>query len=381
MRKRVLAIVAAAALTLPLPASASHGGVHITTPYPGVTVQPGSSVTFDLSVSGPPGRRAALRVTREPRGWRAVLRGGGFVVNAVTTARRARTVQLEVEVPSEARPGSYRLAVRASSGGASDTLGLSLRVGGAGEGAGSVELETEFPTLQGAPDTTFTYDVQLRNNTPQEGMFALEATGPEGWNVTATPSGQEQASTLSVAGGETGSLTVSADPPDDATAGTYELQLRATGGGQEATLDLEVEITGNYSLSLSTTDERLNADVAADRPTEVPMVVVNNGTAPLNGVELSATPPTDWRVDFQPRVIESIEPGGRAQVIARVTPSDQAVAGDYLLTMEARTGETSESIEFRTTVKASPVWGFVGLLLIAAALGGLGWVFRRYGRR
>jgi uncharacterized membrane protein len=33
------------------------------------------------------------------------------------------------------------------------------------------------------------------------------------------------------------------------------------------------------------------------------------------------------------------------------------------------------------TVETSPIWGVVGVLLIAAALGGMVLVFRRYGRR
>jgi uncharacterized membrane protein len=205
--------------------------------------------------------------------------------------------------------------------------------------------------------------------------------GPEGWQVSARPAGEEQASTLLVGGGATGSVTVTADPPDDVVAGSYPIQVGVSGGGRDAATELQVQITGNFAMTLTTPDERLNVDVVADRTTNIALVVVNDGTAPLVGVELTATPPTDWEVVFTPRAIQQILPGERAQAVASITPAGSAVAGDYVVTIEARIPETTSQMELRTTVKTSGFWGFVGLLLIVGALVGLGWVFRRYGRR
>jgi uncharacterized membrane protein len=221
----------------------------------------------------------------------------------------------------------------------------------------------------------------VANNTPQETTFSFEAVGPEGWQVTAQPTGQEQASTLTVAGGETGTVTVTADPPDDVVAGRYPIQVAASGGGRDAATELEVEITGNFAMRVTTPDERLNVDVVADRTTNIGLIVANDGTAPLVGVELAGTPPTDWEVNFTPRVIEQILPGESAQAVASITPAGDAVAGDYVVTIDASTPETTSQVELRTTVKTSGFWGFVGLILIVAAVASLGWVFRRYGRR
>jgi uncharacterized membrane protein len=246
---------------------------------------------------------------------------------------------------------------------------------------GSLELTSQFPSLQGPSDATFTFDLEVTNNTPQETTFSLEAVGPEGWQVSARPAGQEQASTLIVAGGQTGSLTVTADPPDDVIANTYPIQVGVSGGGRDAATELQVEITGNFAMTVTTPDERLNVDVVADRTTNIALLVVNDGTAPLVGVELAATPPTDWNVEFTPPVIQQIAPGASAQAVASITPAGNAVAGDYVVTIDARIPETTSQMELRTTVKTSGFWGFVGILLIAGALVGLSWVFRRYGRR
>jgi uncharacterized membrane protein len=375
----ILATVSAALPGFGAP-SLAQVGIRLTTPYPAVAVEPGETATFDLQVTAPDRERVDLAVTQKPKGWDTTLRGGGFVIDGVfTDPDQSPQAQLEVDVPAEAKGGTYRVVVAANSVAGSDTLELDLRVAKAA--TGSVEVTAQFPSLHGPSDATYTFDLEVTNNTPQETTFSLEALGPEGWQVTARPAGEEQASTLIVAGGQTGSVTVTADPPDDVVANTYPIQVGLSGGGREATTELQVEITGNFAMTLRTPDERLNVDVVADRTTDIPLLVVNDGTAPLVAVELAATPPTDWKVDFTPKVIEQIAPGASAQAVASITPAGNAVAGDYVVTIDARIPETTSSLELRTTVKTSGLWGFVGLLLIVGALVGLGWVFRRYGRR
>jgi uncharacterized membrane protein len=379
---RVLATIVAAGAALAAVGvpSAAQIGISITTPYPAVAVEPGETATFDLQITAGGRERVDLTVMQKPKGWDATLRGGGFVIDGVfTDPDQAPQAQLQVDVPAEAEGGTYRVVVAANSSAGSDTLELDLRV--AKTATGSLELTSQFPSLQGPSDATFTFDLEVTNNSPQETTFSLEALGPEGWQVTARPAGQEQASTLIVAGGQTGSLTVTADPPDDVVANTYPIQVGVSGGGRDAATELQVEITGNFAMTLTTPDERLNVDVVADRTTNIALVVVNDGTAPLVGVELAATPPTDWNVEFTPPLIEQIAPGESAQAVASITPAGNAVAGDYVVTIDARIPETTSSLELRTTVKTSGFWGFVGLLLIAGALVGLAWVFRRYGRR
>lgn len=379
---RVLATIAAAGAALAAVGapSAAQIGISITTPYPAVAVEAGETATFDLQVTAGGRERVDLAVTQKPKGWDATLRGGGFVIDGVfTDPDQAPQAQLEVDVPAEAKGGTYRVVVAASSSAGSDSLELDLRV--AKTATGSLELTSQFPSLQGPSDATFTFDLEVTNNNPQETTFSLEALGPEGWQVTARPAGQEQASTLIVAGGQTGSLTVTADPPDDVVANTYPIQVGVSGGGRDAATELQVEITGNFAMTVTTPDERLNVDVVADRTTNIALLVVNDGTAPLVGVELAATPPTDWNVEFTPPVIDQIAPGASAQAVASITPAGNAVAGDYVVTIDARIPETTSQMELRTTVKTSGFWGFVGILLIAGALVGLSWVFRRYGRR
>jgi uncharacterized membrane protein len=371
----VLCVVGAA-----VPATAQVSGLDVTTPFPSVAVSPGDVVTFQILVDAPGRQRVDLSVASLPAGWDALLRGGGFVVGGVyTDPSQPPEVELEVSVPDSAKPGVHRVLVEGSSAVGSDELVLDLRVSRLE--AGQVSLAAEFPQLQGSADATYSFDVELSNDTPRETVFQLEGAGPPGWQVTVKPAGQEQASSVEVAPGEATSLTVEVDPADQAGAGAYPIGVRASGGGATAETELAVRIVGTFTLTVTTPDERLNATVSAGEPTQVPIVIRNDGSAPLRDVELRATPPSGWDVTFRPGSIPEIPPGETARAFAVVTAADEAVAGDYVVTITAQTAETSHQIDLRTTVRTSLAWGVVGGGLIAAALVGLGLVFRRFGRR
>jgi uncharacterized membrane protein len=66
---------------------------------------------------------------------------------------------------------------------------------------------------------------------------------------------------------------------------------------------------------------------------------------------------------------------------AHITPSSNAVAGDYQISLSASNADANESIEVRVTVETAPIWGMVGVLLVVATIGAMILVFRRYGRR
>ena len=51
------------------------------------------------------------------------------------------------------------------------------------------------------------------------------------------------------------------------------------------------------------------------------------------------------------------------------------------VTMTANASQVSDSAEFRVAVETSMVWGFVAVVVIVALLAGIGYVFRKYGRR
>lgn len=367
--------------SLALAPAANAAPVTLTTPYPSVVVAPGSTVGFDITVGGDPNQQVALSISGVPADWTATLRGGGYVVNGVQTdADGSATVRLEIDVPATATDGTTRLTLVAAAGALNASLPLSVQVSAAA--AGDVTLTSDVVSLRGDSDTSFTYNLTLRNDSAQDLTYAVNAVGPAGWEVNATLTGQTQAASAVVKAGSTSGVSISAEPPADVAPGTYTIGVRATVGDRTIDAELTTEITGTNALTLTTPDARLSNSGAAGSSITQQLVVRNDGTQPLQQVTVTASAPTDWTVTFSPsETIDSIAAGESTTITATVVPSNDAIAGDYVVTYRASTTGADGSVEIRMTIETSPLFGFLGLALIALVLFGLWWVFQRYGRR
>jgi uncharacterized membrane protein len=373
---------------LVLAAPVGAAGLVVTTTYPAIEVDPGGTAVFPLTVTSSLPERVDLTVDGAPQGYKVSFHGSGSIVDSVfTTAadKDAPKLELQVKVPDTATPGDTTLKVTARSGSETVTLALDVKI--SDKSGGQVTLEARTPALRGTNSDDFSFSVTLTNDTAREVEFSFTAQGPTGWTVDATPSGAAKAATAVVAAGATSTVTVSAKPPSDAAAGAYPLVVNATGGTYQAQAQLQVELTGSYGMSLTTADNRLNTQVTAGSSSNFNLVVQNTGSAPLLGVSVSATPPTGWKVDFTPKSLDSIPPNGKGDFTAVITPASNAVAGDYAITFNAQAagangqGSSNDTVNVRTTVETSSLWGFVGLGVIAVVIIGLLVVFRRYGRR
>ncbi|HEY7565840.1 MAG TPA: NEW3 domain-containing protein [Acidimicrobiia bacterium] len=384
MRKVKVAAALAGLIVISLlaaPASAqTSSGLTLTTPYPGLTVEPGDTAGFDLVLTATATTTVSLSVDGVPDGWTATFHGGGFVVSQVTAGPDAAPeLSLDVIVPTETTDGEYPLSLEATS--PQGTVSLPLQVTVQGGAGGVVTLTPDFPGLRGSASDTFTFNVEVRNETPAEAQLELAAEGPIGWTVEARPQSAAQASTITVDSGGTGRVTVTATPPANAAAGIYDLRVTARGGGIDSETALQVQITGSFDMELTTADQRLNAEVTTGQATQFPILVLNTGTADLTNVAMSATPPSGWDIAFDVEVIPTVAAGDYATVNATITPSAQAIAGDYQISFRATSDDANASMEIRSTVSPSAFGGLVGIGLILLTLAALTWVFRRFGRR
>jgi uncharacterized membrane protein len=382
-RTRLAAVALSAGLLLMtalVPLGALAATFDLTTPYPAVTIQPGNTVTFPLDIAVPAPERVGLAVSGAPKGWTANLRGGGNIVNAVFAGgTTAATVDLSVTVPQDATPGSQTLTVTATAD--QGTRALPIEVTVLGDTGGAITLTSDFPQLSGAPTSTFSYSLTLANTGTQKQTYTLQGQGPDGWTVSVHPSSNGQALTDTVDGGATDTLSVTAQPPSTVTAGSYPIQVSVASGSQSATTNLEADVTGAPAVTLSTPNQVLNAQVTAGSTGTVSLVVTNTGSTVLQNVAVTASAPTGWTTTFAPTTIATIQPGSAATVDATVQPSSDALAGDYDVTFTVTAGTATANVDIRTTVQTSPLWGFIGLALIVIVIVGLGWVFRRFGRR
>jgi uncharacterized membrane protein len=353
----------------------------VTTPFPSIDTQPGSSVTLDLSVSSPTVESVQLAIEGLPDGWKATLRGGGFVVHGVTTnPDTPPKATLELDIPPDAAPGSYPFTVRGTGQTGSSSTEITVNI--AEQVDNAIEVTADFPSLSGAPDSDFTYSLTITNNTPEEQTFTFSPTGPQGWTVTANPTAEARAATVTIDAGGNSQVQVKATPPATAEEGTYPIKVAvAAANGATGSIDLTAEVTGTAKLALTTSDQRLDTSGKANAEKRVPLIVSNSGTAELDQVQLAGTAPTGWEISFEPKTVASVRPGDTAQVTAIIKPGKDAVAGDYAMTIRASAGSQSSSIDLRFAVKGSRTIGVVAIIVIVVAIGALVGVFVRFGRR
>jgi uncharacterized repeat protein (TIGR01451 family) len=364
-----------------VPPTASDPTVRLTTPYPALSVEPGNSVKLDLSAHAPQPERVDLTVQGLPDGWKAILRGGGFVIAGLTAGPdTAGTAQLELDVPADAAPADYPISVVETAPQGTSQLDLTVTV--AQEVDNGVKLTADFPSLSGGPTDAFDYNLTVANNTPTQQSFNFTGSGPDGWTVTVSPSAESRANTVQIDAGSTATVKVVATPPASIQEGSYPINVQITGAaGGQGSIQLTAQVTGTAKLEMATSDQRLNLSGNADSTSKETIVVSNSGTAPLQQVTFSATPPAGWQVTFAPDSLANVAPGQTQQVVATVKPSKSALAGDYAINVAATAGSQHPTLDLRYTVKTSTSWALIGIIVVVLGALALFFGYRILGRR
>lgn len=360
------------------------GGLDMYTEYPGITAKAGDDLTFNLDFSNSgAGCDASLSVQSMPEGWSGYISGGSSRISQihVPTGTDTASAVFQLEIPADTADGSYQVVLEARAGGeVYDTLTLNLDVNELEVSQG--DFSSEYPEQEGTAGTSFSFNATLINNSAATQSYSLSAESPDGWQVSFTPSGESsQVASIQLDPAASQGLTVKVVPPDNVAAGEYTIHCSAISGSETLGMDLTVKVTEKYDLSLSTPDGRLSFDTHANEESDVTLSITNDSNVAVENVNLTASAPSDWNVSFDTPTIDVIEAGATVEVTAHVTPSDQALTGDYVVTMNAGCSAVSDSADFRVTVETSMLWGVVAVAVIAALLAGIGYVFRKYGRR
>jgi len=176
-------------------------------------------------------------------------------------------------------------------------------------------------------------------------------------------------------------ITIEIDPPDNIEAGTYEIPVQAATSSTSAEVKLQAVITGSYKVELTTPTGLLSTSTPVGGKKRIVLLVKNVGSSELTNINLTFSAPGNWDVIFDPKRVDKLEAGGEAEVFATIKADKKSIPGDYGITMEAKTAETSSKISYRVAVKTPLLWGWLGILIIIAALAGVYYLFRKYGRR
>ncbi len=358
-------------------------GLWLTTEYPEFSAQASDKISVDLSLTNKalPPQRVALGINGLPDGWHWDIEGGGHAVSAAI-AQTDKTVDLTLNLtpPKGAKKSDYKFDVTANADGNNLDLPISLTL--TDTEPAKLTLTPELPALRGSVHSSFDFKVTAKNEGQQDTTVNLLAKAPPGFDVTFKEEyGSQELTSLPLPAGKSKDLKVSVKPPESVEAGQYPVMIAASGGNVSAEQQLVLDVTGEPKLALSGPGGRLSGDATAGQKRTFNFTLDNTGTAAAKDISFSAGPPQGWDVTFSPDKIDQIEPGKSSDVAVSMTPSQKAIAGDYVVSVRANGGGASDDQSFRVTVGTSTIWGIAGLGVIAAAVIVLGFGVSRYGRR
>ncbi|HEY1506858.1 MAG TPA: NEW3 domain-containing protein [Stellaceae bacterium] len=359
-------------------------GLWLTTDYPSVTARAGDSTTVKIKLQNyelPP-ERVALSVDGVPQGWTATILGGGAPITAAMPATDDNVqISLRLDIPSGVASGTQTVTLHAKAADATVALPIDVTIGQLLPA--KLVLKTKNPSLIGTAKTSFEFQFNVANQSDRDLTVKFTARAPQGFQTAFQEAyGTQDIASIPVEAGKDKDLKVKVTPPSDAKAGNYPVAVQVQ--AEEATVNgqMVMQITGQPQLKLSGQDGRLSTTATAGAGTPVSLTLSNDGSAPAKDISLTSSPPTDWKVSFEPDKIAQLAPGQKIDVQAQLTPSSKAIAGDYMTTFSANGNDSaSSSADIRVTVSTSTMWGIVGVALVAIALLIAVGAVARFGRR
>jgi uncharacterized membrane protein len=362
-------------------------GIAVFPEYSGVVVPRGESVQMDLILEdkGRTDEVIDVKISTIPKGWKATLKGGSYVVSGSYVAGgKTKNLALSLEPDKTVGPGTYAFQFDAQTTDgkftASNKLNVTVRERVAG--LEDIQITTSYPVLRGQTDAKFEFSLDIMNKSEIDRTFNLAAVGPEKWEINFKPSYEtKQISSLRIKGGSSQSVSVEVNPAKEAAAGNYPILVRVTSGEKRAEVKLTVVLTGIYKIDAGTPSGILSLEAIAGKPANFSIYVKNTGSAVNRNITFSSFKPENWEVTFNPEKIDALEPNAHKQIEVTVKPGAQALVGDYSVGVLVNGEKTDKTIEMRVTVKVSAKWGWIAVFIIIFVIAGLSALFMWLGRR
>jgi len=391
MRAGVSALMMVASLSLASvsaslakdPSPEAIKGLYLTTDFPAVQIRAGEETTLPLTIYnyGLPPQRTAVTIADKPADWKADVEGSGKPVSAAFVDYDGRaSLNLKLNIPATAKAGDYKITIQADGDDAKSSLPISIKL--AEPLAAKLTATPKFPVLRGSPKSSFDFNVAVKNESGADMTVNLRVDAPSGFTTTFKEGySTQEITSLSIKANESKDITVAVKPAPRAPAGETPILLAIAGDKASVQAKLALDISGQPAITVTGQAERLSGEATAGQERSIPLVIRNTGSAPARGVSLSATPPSGWKIAFDPKEVPEIAAGEEQKVSALVTPSGKAIAGDYMVSLRASGDGVSESANYRVTVTTSTLWGVTGIAVIIAALLVLVGAVGRFGRR
>ena len=358
--------------------------------YPGVVIAKDEDVSMDIIFhnKGRSDEDVSVWIAEKPKDWQAKIKTYRFTVTGIhVPSGDDKTLTFEADPDEGVKPGEYqfRINARTLDGKFRMSQTVSVKVtadDGKSKEPKGVKLTTSYPVIRGPSDATFEFSLEVDSKLDEDAVFDLLALGPQGWEINFKPAYETKYITsLRIKAKQSTSVAVEVKPAMGTEAGEFPIDVRISSGDANAEAKLMVVLTGTYGLEVGTPSGLLSLDARQGRPANMSFYVRNTGSAKNSDIKFMTFKPENWKVEFKPEKSDAIEAGDLKQVEVIITPYEDALVGDYSVGVNVEGEKASKSIEFRTTVKASAAWGWIGIGIIVVVIGGLLGLFRWLGRR
>lgn len=356
--------------------------VQLHSTYLSISEEQGKTIELPLTVSnaGEVDKTVSLEA-EAPSGWTATFKTSTNMVVRSLYLNPGDSISMKIVLkPADGTPiGDYEVLVKAlDQSGVLDTLALGVSLL---EATGELEVISTFTDVTVTAGSSINFPIAVWNTGEKDALCLLTVpVAPENWK-TVFISGDIEVSSLLIAAGESTTVKLKVTPPNSVETGVYVLVASvASDDGVETTLPFNINVAGSYQLGLELST--LYKTVTIGQTLSFTAKVTNEGQSPVTTVYLEAALPSDWEATITPAQVSSLAPRGSTTFTVEVTTPADTVAGDYLLTVKAYSDQLdSDEIDLRVTTQASNTWGYIGFGLVAVAIVGVYFGFKRFKRR
>lgn len=358
--------------------------------YAGIVVPQGKDISLDLNFinKGRTDETVDVKIAQQPDGWKTKIKTYRYAVTGLfVPADDKKSLTFEASPDKSVPPGDYEFGIEAATRDGrfkmSQKIRVTLTVDTVDQEKDSgVKITTSYPVIRGPSDATFEFSLEVDSQIGKEAIFDLLAQGPKGWDINFKPAYETKyISSIRLKADQNQTIAVEVKPSSNTPAGEYPILVRVSSGEAKSEAKLTVILTGTYALDSGTSSGLLSLEARQGVPANVSFYVKNTGTAANHDIKFLSFKPENWKVEFKPEKIDLIEPNALTQVEMIITPYEDALVGDYSVAVKIEGERAAKSLEFRTMVKASAAWGWVGIGIIILVIAGLLTLFRALGRR
>lgn len=366
------------------------------TDFTSISISQGDDITLYVNISntGEIAEDIDLGIST-PKEWIAAITAnsaGSAQVQSVHLEPEsdAKRLTFKCTPASDVAEGEYTITLTATSADSQIQRSIDLDIDViAGDavpvGPASVNLSINYPSLEGEPGSALEYKVDVTNNSSENQTFDFAAEIPQYFEIDFSPSIDRNKiiSSLEIEANSSQGIIVKVTPGQAVEEGEYSIVFQTSAGDLSESIEFKAVVAGSHHMFIATRQEVVSFKATAGEERHVSMVVVNDGTAPLNDISLSAPRvPEGWDVEFKPETIPYLEPQTAADIDMVVKPKGKAISGDYIVVARAREAKSPNAdAEFRITVESSDSYLWIAIVIIVVILAVLLGIFLVLRRR